>query len=183
MGGTYDFDKTILSAYNQGRNRGVDMVNRAEKKRQWDALYDLKQKQFDMQDKLFKSGLAAQEQFAEDFNAIEASKKRQREYNKAVDKNASRVDNLNPFQEGFWSGETARYQLGWFPPTKEELYKSAMERAGTPELGVKPETYQTQVTPEMAGHLQLLQLLLRNQSSQIGDSSIQELLYQVYGGE
>ena len=190
MAGVYDFDKTILAAYNQGQNSGAEMVNMAEKRKQFDALQRLRQsqmnmqsKQLDMQERLFDSGLLAQEQFAEAMNDLQASKKAQSEYNKGVEKERSRVAKLQFWNKDFWRWDTLQSQLGLWAPTAEELYKGKMEREGTPELGIKPETYQTQVTPEMAGQLQLLQLLMRNSSGQVGDSSIQDLLYQVYGGQ
>jgi len=190
MAGVYDFDKTILAAYNQGQNSGAEMVNMAEKRKQFDALQKLREsqmnmqsKQLDMQERLFDRGLSAQEQFAQAMNDLQASKKAQSEYNKALDKEKSRVANLHPFNEDFWRWDTWQSHLGLWAPTTEELYKRRMEREGTPELGIRPETYQTQVTPEMAGQLQLLQLLIRSSNGQVGDSSIQDLLYQAYEGQ
>ncbi|MDP6587234.1 MAG: hypothetical protein QF535_21470, partial [Anaerolineales bacterium] len=67
MAGVYDFDKTILTAYDQGKNRGIDMVNMAEKRKQFQALQDLRQSAFDLQKDAYDKGILAQKQFAENY--------------------------------------------------------------------------------------------------------------------
>ena len=183
MAGVYDFDKTILAAYDQGQNRGVEMVNMAEKRNQFKAIHDLRESAFKLQKDQYDRGIIAQKQFTKAYNDYQASRRKTKAYNKGVEKERSRVAKLQFWNKDFWRWDTLQSQLGLWAPTAEELYKGKMEREGTPELGIKPETYQTQVTPEMAGQLQLLQLLMRNSSGQVGDSSIQDLLYQVYGGQ
>ena len=184
MGGTYDFDKTILAAYDQGKNRGVDMVNMAEKRKQFQALQDLRQSAFDLQKDEYERGILAQEQFAEDYNAFQKSNQELKDYNKRVDEERSRVENLGFFDRDFWRMDTFLTQtedlMGWKAPTTEEIYKDRMARQGTPELGIAPEPWKPEVTPELAGQLRLLQLLVNAESGQVRDESIMDLIYKSY---
>jgi hypothetical protein len=184
MAGVYDFDKTILGAYDQGHSRGVDMVNMAEKRKQFQALQDLRQSAFDLQKDAYDKGLLAQEQFADAYNAFQKSRQEQKDYNKRVEKERSRVENLSFFDKDFWRWDTFLTQtedlMGWKAPTTEEIYKDRMARQGTPELGIAPEPWKPVVTPEMAGQLQLLQLLFRNERGQVRNDSIMDLIYKSY---
>jgi|TARA_R100001530_G_scaffold136322_1_gene116428 hypothetical protein len=180
MAGVYDFDKTILAAYNQGHNRGVEMVNMAEKRNQFKAIHDLRKSAFKLQKDQYDRGIIAQKQFTKAYNDFQASKQKQKTYNKGVEKEISRVKKLQPWNENFFTWDTFWTQMGFNAPTAEELYKKRMEREGTPELGIKPERYQLKATPEMAGQLQLFQLLSNAQGADVRNESLMDLIYQSY---
>lgn len=184
MAGVYDFDKTILAAYHEGANRGVEMVNMAEKRNQFAALQKLRQSAFDLTKDQYDRGIIAQEEFAKAHKAYQDSRKKQKEYNKAIEKERSYVQGMTPLDgSDFWTFETFGTQMPeWMGlRTKpEESYRKRMERAGTAELGVPPEPVYPEISAEMAGYPQLMQLMRGFRSAGIRNESLQDLIYQTY---
>jgi len=180
MAGVYDFDKTILAAYNQGANRGVEMVNMAEKRNQFAALQKLREDSFKLQEGAYDRGIQASEDFAKHYKAKQDAEIRLEEYNKAIEKERSYVQGLNLFDTDFWTFDTFRTQMGISPIEPEESYKKRMAREGTAELGIPPEPYYPELTPEMAGLPQFLQLIRQGSVVGAGDRSIEDLMMQIY---
>jgi hypothetical protein len=178
MAGAYDFDKTILTAYNQGANRGAEMVNMAEKRNQFAALQRLREDSFKLQKGAYERDIQAQEDFAKHSKDYSDSLRREEEYQRGVEERSTYNRGLHPFNLDWWTSERWLSDFG-IGPTPEESYRRQMIREGTPELGERPEAYYPEISPEMAGSFRLMETMRRERFVPQRDKTMADLMNQI----
>jgi len=178
MAVSYDFDKTILNQYNRGKERGVAMVDKAEKVRQFEAITKFKERSMVMIEDEFARAAESRKHIKSEVERRQQYDRDLVSYDKAIEAQGEYMEGLGLLDKDWWSWEAlgndfdAIFGTG---TTAEESYKKRMQREGTTALK-KPERFIPQYNESIYGNQALLQILSQLEHVDVGDASNRELM-------